>query len=455
MYNSCQGRSIEEEEISTSKQFKSFRDPIHNLITLNTKLPEEKLVFDLINTKEFQRLRHISQLGVSAMVYPGATHTRFAHSLGTFYLCRRVCEHFQSIKNTMSPKAQETVDAMLDQKKVLYSAAILHDVGHGPFSHALETVTKIDHENITTKIICGNTDVNSILNAAGITDEVSRVIKREHQNTLLVKLISSQMDMDRTDYLLRDSYMTGVQYGKIDLEWLIHSLRVGFWGDEAEIGPDISKGLTIAESLVLARYNMYLHVYFHKVTRGVEVLIQKIFKRVRDVRSILSYDPNIESILYAQDADVDLASFLRLDEHSLWSAFRQWANSDDVILKKLCSMLLERKLFAVMEYTEENPFGVVEMEKKLKEKVAHSSALGEINEEDRECFWGGDNGATLSAYKDLPFTKPDQEASEQIFLIDQKEKARSFSLESHLINMLRNSKRTLVRYYYPKEIDNK
>ena len=454
MYNSCQGRSIEEEEISTSKQFKSFRDPIHNLITLNTKLPEEKLVFDLINTKEFQRLRHISQLGVSAMVYPGATHTRFAHSLGTFYLCRRVCEHFQSIKNTMSPKAQETVDAMLDQKKVLYSAAILHDIGHGPFSHALETVTKIDHENITTKIICGNTDVNSILNAAGITDEVSRVIKREHQNTLLVKLISSQMDMDRTDYLLRDSYMTGVQYGRIDLEWLIHSLRVGFWGDEAELGLDVSKGLTIAESFVLARYNMHLHVYLHKVTRGVEVLIQKIFKRVRDARSVSSYDPDIESILYAQNTDVDIASFLRLDEHSLWSAFRQWANSGDVVLKKLCSMLLERNLFTAKEFTDKKFDETMDIQSDIKKNIEKSNVLGEIKGEDTNYFLGYDE-AIVSIYKDILVTKTDMEASEQIFLIDHAGKAQNLSERSSIINTLRNSKEKFQRFYYPKEIDDK
>lgn len=351
----------------------------------------------------------------------------------------------------MGKKAKEAVEDVLEKKKILYSAAILHDIGHGPFSHALEATTTIAHESLTTNIIRGNTDINAILSASGIADDVSRVIKREYPSTLLVKLISSQMDMDRTDYLLRDSYMTGVQYGRIDLEWLIYSLRVGFLGEEAVIGLDAAKGLSIAESLVLARYNMYLQVYYHKVTRGVEFLIRKIFKRVMDLPcSVTNCDPSIAAILHSASGDVDLPSFLRLDEHSFWFAFRRWADSDDVVLGKLCSMLLERRLFAAEECAEDILSKQMEKLSSARKNAQRCDFLKGVTERDIEYFCGYDDSACVGVYEDLLIAESDKEASKQIFLIDGEGTAQNLSEKSPIINTLRNTKKTLVRLYHPK-----
>ena len=165
-------------------------------------------------------------------------------------------------------------------------SALLHDVGHGPFSHAIEDVMGIKHEVWTMQIINNpGTEVHEILETykPGFAKEVADVIARVHPCEMVVKLLSSQLDVDRFDYLLRDSLMTGAEYGKFDLEWMINTLTIGLVDGVPEIGLDLDKGLSIAEDFVMARYYMYKHVYFHKTTRGAEIITRKILNRAKEL----------------------------------------------------------------------------------------------------------------------------------------------------------------------------
>lgn len=217
-----------------------------------------------------QRLRRIRQLGLSYVTYPGAEHSRFVHSLGVTHLVKRI---IAQLKFSRDEQEREWLDSILANYELVLCAALLHDIGHGPFSHAIEKTTGIKHEDWTTLIINNeNTEVHQVLESfrPGFASEVANVISRIHPCRAVVKLLSSQLDADRIDYLLRDSLMTGAGYGKFDLEWLLNVITIGAIGDEPEVGLKLDKGLNIAEDFVMARYYMYRNVYFHKATRSCE-----------------------------------------------------------------------------------------------------------------------------------------------------------------------------------------
>lgn len=188
---------------------KVFRDPVHDIIAFDKR--EDRLYLDLINTKEFQRLRHIKQLGLSSFTYTGAEHTRLAHSIGVAHLMKRFITHLSTLKQESS---QEIIEKLIEERDLAIVSALLHDIGHGPFSHAFEKVTGEDHETWSIRILQGKTEVNEVLEEyrTGFAKEVSDVIRRIHSSNIVVKLISSQLDTDRIDYLLRDSLMTGALY---------------------------------------------------------------------------------------------------------------------------------------------------------------------------------------------------------------------------------------------------
>lgn len=256
---------------------KVFRDPLHNVIQFDEE--EDKLFLSLIETKEFQRLRFIKQLGFSSFTYFGAEHSRFSHSIGSWHLMKRFVSQLKLLKDK---KSKKMVEDITDQLDLALAAALLHDLGHGPFSHVIEEQLAYNHEFWTRNIIKGNTEVNDVLESyrKNFSDDVADVIERTHENKAIIKLLSSQLDVDRMDYLQRDSLMTGAGYGNFDLEWLINCLRIGEVDGQIEVGLDLDKGLSIAEDFVMARYYMYKNVYFHKTTRCAEVLFRSILDRV-------------------------------------------------------------------------------------------------------------------------------------------------------------------------------
>ncbi len=243
---------------------KVFRDAVHNYIHV-----DQPVILDLINSKEMQRLRRIKQLGGTHLVYQSAEHSRFCHCLGVYFIVRKM------IFNSEVGKYLSDYD-----KLTVMCAALLHPYGHGPFSHCFEGAFGLNHEEYTVKIINGNSEVNCILESfeKGFSKKVSSIIEKTHPNTILIQMISSQLDADRMDYLLRDSYFTGTTYGHFDLYRILRVMKVV----DNKIVYKYS-GVQAIENYILARYHMYWQVYYHPTSRSYEQLLISIFRRMKDL----------------------------------------------------------------------------------------------------------------------------------------------------------------------------
>jgi HD superfamily phosphohydrolase len=311
---------------------KVFKDPVHRYVHV-----KDQLIWELINTPEFQRLRRIRQLGTTYTTFHGAEHSRFNHSLGVYEVMRRILDKF--MENT----SWEEEDRLL-----CLSAALLHDVGHGPFSHAFEKVFHTDHEEWTQTILLGETEINTVLKKVSedFPQKVSEVIAKTYENKLIISLISSQIDADRMDYLLRDAYYTGVNYGNFDIERILRVMRPH--EDYAVIK---HSGMHAVEDYIMSRYQMYWQVYFHPVTRSSEVVLRKIFQRAKHLYHsgfAFQHEPKLLQPLF--DDRVSLRDYLRLDEAVVLYYFQVWQEEEDPILVDLCDRFLNRKLFKYVEY---------------------------------------------------------------------------------------------------------
>jgi len=244
------------------------RDPVHNIIRLRTDNDEGALMMRLIDTPEFQRLRRIKQLGLGLYTYQGAEHSRFTHSLGAFHLMSRVLDR-------LGEKHQfETQD-----RTAARAAALLHDVGHGSFSHVMEKVLGFHHEKWTVEVVLSEvTEIGQLLRSysAQLPAKVAAIIEGKFQPAALAQLVSSQLDVDRMDYLLRDSLMTGAKYGIYDLEWIINALAIDEENDRIYVA---ARGLYAVEEYLQARYYMFRQVYFHRTLRSAEAVLRAILRR--------------------------------------------------------------------------------------------------------------------------------------------------------------------------------
>ena len=306
-----------------------FRDPIHRYIHIY-HLP----FWQLINTKEMQRLRRIHQLGGTHQVYQTAEHTRFPHSLGVYEVVRRMLE-------------LETFQGQLNdyERLSVLCSALLHDVGHGPFSHSFEHVFAVSHEDFTRRIILDpDTEVNQVLASyhPKLPEDVASIIEKTHPNPLLIQLVSSQIDGDRMDYLLRDSYFTGTSYGNFDMERILRTLRV----KNKQIVFKES-GVQAIEDYILARYHMYWQVYYHPTTRSYERLLILIFRRIRDLyqQGYPFENPMPYLMPFIAGEDVSVEAYLKMDESCLLYYFSLLEETKDAILSDLCTRFLSRKLF--------------------------------------------------------------------------------------------------------------
>jgi HD superfamily phosphohydrolase len=312
---------------------KIINDPVYGFISIPTEL-----VFDLIEHQYFQRLRYIKQLGMTHLVYPGALHTRFHHALGAMHLMKMTIETLRSKGNEISAGEEEAVTI----------AILLHDVGHGPFSHALEnTIVKgISHEDISILLM----DRLNEQFEGRLTTAIS-IFKDTYHKRFLHELVSSQLDMDRLDYLNRDSFFTGVSEGVISSERIIKMLNVK--DDHIVIE---EKGIYSVEKFIIARRLMYWQVYLHKTVIAAELLLVKILERSRELvlngKKLFATPPLchfLERTLtrdeFVKDGHIDV--FTRLDDTDILSAVKIWADSDDFVLAKLCNDFVHRKLFHV------------------------------------------------------------------------------------------------------------
>ena len=237
---------------------KVFRDPIHDYVYV-----QDQVILDLINTKEFQRLRRIHQLGTTSFVFHGAEHTRFSHSLGCYEVARRIVENFE--RNYLSKNPNDGLWRK-EERLVTLCAALLHDIGHGAYSHTFEHIFHTNHEQITTQIITDpTTEVDQVLRqiSPDFPTQVAAVISHDYPNPQVVQLISSQIDADRMDYLLRDSYYTGTNYGTFDLTRILRVMRPYSKGIAFQIS-----GIHAVEDFIVSRFQMYVQVYFHSVSRS-------------------------------------------------------------------------------------------------------------------------------------------------------------------------------------------
>ncbi|PWI57942.1 HD domain-containing protein [Sulfoacidibacillus thermotolerans] len=433
---------------------KSFRDPVHNLIVFQN---EDQIVVDLVNTREVQRLRRIRQLGLGNIAYPGAEHSRFVHSLGVAHLMRRFLDDLREGADEQTNRLQRDLQ---NYRVLALASALLHDIGHGPFSHALESVTKIRHERFTSAILRSHmTEVHQVLESfeEGLSARVASVIERTFEpSRALVKLLSSQLDLDRVDYLLRDALMTGAGYGTFDVEWLLHAMRIGEVDGEPEVGLDLKKGQSIAEDYIMCRYYMYLHVYFHRTTRAAEVMVEKLLQRAAEVRAFLPGFDGLNALLQGQidpNDSTSLTLYLQLDDGVLWTAMHFWSRHEDVILRDFSQRLLHRKIFRGIEVESEEEAQNVRS-KQCKQAIARGM--------DPE-YYVIDDQAASHAYSD-PYLAPpiseqvkepakvrSAEASESIYLFDEEGRPHELSEASFLVYAVRNRSVYARRVLFPEE----
>lgn len=323
---------INSRRLQTRNKLKIFNDPIYGFITI-----PNSTIFDLIAHKYFQRLRRISQMGLSYLVYPGAHHTRFHHAIGCMHL-------MQKAVNVLRFKG---VSISEDEENALYIAILLHDIGHGPFSHAMEhsIVNGISHEQISLLFMEHlNNEFNQTLTLA------ISIFKQEYPRKFLCELISSQFDMDRADYLKRDSFYTGVSEGNINSERLITMMNVK--NDNLVIE---YKGIYSLEKFLLARRLMYWQVYLHKTSLVAEQLIIRVLKRAKQLSKAgeqlnaskpLNYFLNYE-ISLDNFNDTALSYFSQLDDYDIISALKEWQHHSDFVLSNLCQMIINRNLLKI------------------------------------------------------------------------------------------------------------
>jgi HD superfamily phosphohydrolase len=379
-----------------------IRDPIHGLIEFGSD--DEQLVWRLIQTAEFQRLRRVRQLGFSEFVFPGATHSRFAHSVGVFHMAQRLLRIVAERLDHRNGK----------RARVALCAALLHDLGHGPFSHAFENVLKSlrrrkKHENWTAEIVTGDTQIARVLASADqdLPQDVAKLIAAKEPVDLYASVVSSQFDADRLDYLRRDRYMTGVKIGDFDIDWILDCIEVGeaiidevaekdispaaLGIDQNSIGLPPAGGPTTVQTFVLnrkareaaegyleARYQMYRTVYYHKTTRSAEVVLQVFLGRLAHLIQTsgpgsLGLPENDPVVRFFSVEKPTLAQYLALDDMVIWSLLSRATDlATDPLMKDLANRLMTRRLYKALVYDNRNPGSdwTWKFEARLKEKAA-------------------------------------------------------------------------------------
>ncbi|KGX93846.1 hypothetical protein N781_01220 [Pontibacillus halophilus JSM 076056 = DSM 19796] len=410
--------SYENEQLNEEKVFK---DPVHRYVHVR-----DRIIWDLVGTPEFQRLRRVRQLGTSYLTFHGAEHSRFNHSLGVYEIVRRILDNFKDRPNWNK-----------EQRILCLTAALLHDLGHGPFSHSFEKVFKLDHEDYTRAIILGDTNVNHILRRVDddFPQKVADVINKTYEDKLVVSLISSQIDADRMDYLQRDAYFTGVSYGHFDMERILRVMRP--MEDQVAVK---ESGMHAVEDYIMSRYQMYWQVYFHPVTRSAEVILTKILHRAKDLYEsgyVFKFPPNHFVSFF--EGNVDLQDYLKLDESVTLFYFQTWKEEEDRILSDLCERFINRHLF---KYVEFNP-------------NLQMSEWMELHKLFQKAGIDPDYYLVVDSSSDLPydFYRPGEEGERlPIHLLLPNGELKELSRQSEIVEAISGKKRTDHKLYFPKDL---
>lgn len=401
-------------------KLKIINDPIYGFITIPSPL-----IFDLIEHPYFQRLRRITQMGLSHLVYPGANHTRFHHALGCLHLMKKSLEILKS----------KGVDISEEEEEAVLIAILLHDIGHGPFSHALEhsIVSDISHEYLSLEFMNKlNSEFNGQLSLA------IDIFRGNHPKTFLCQLISSQLDIDRLDYLKRDSFYTGVAEGNINSERLINMLNVV--DDELVVE---EKGIYSIEKFLVGRRLMYWQVYLHKTSLCAEQILIRLLRRAKFVFETTEESIENSTLNYFLRNKIDsenfdeniLDLFSKLDDYDIISALKTWEIHSDFVVRKLSSMILNRDLLKIKLRNE--PIDP-EKVKKYTKKVMDSYQISEFEAQ----YFVFEGSTSNLAYQ------PDKE---HINMWYKSGKIKDVSSASDQLNLKALSK-TVIKYYlcYPK-----
>lgn len=323
----------------TKNKLKIINDPIYGFVSI-----PNILLYDLMQHRYFQRLRRINQMGLSYLVYPGANHTRFHHALGSMHMMQQAVQVLRFKQVSISD----------EEEQALYVAILLHDIGHGPFSHAMEQsiVENVHHEELSLRFMNAlNAEFNGELSLA------IEIFQGYYHRPFFKQLISGQLDMDRMDYLKRDSFYSGVAEGNINSERLIQMINV----KDNQLVVE-QKGIYSVEKFLVARRLMYWQCYFHKTSVTAEQILTKILQRAKELTQLgeklwcspaLEYflDKSVQKQAPVDFSTQDLEQFSQLDDSDVLGAIKQWQYHADEILSSLCSSIVNRKLFA-FEYVD-------------------------------------------------------------------------------------------------------
>lgn len=453
------------------------RDPVHGLIVFSEGNKLEQLAWKLINTPEFQRLRRIRQLGVSELVFPGATHTRFAHSIGVFHTARKLI----GIIEREMPRVGDAPDRHREQVAVI--AALIHDLGHGPFSHTFEGVQKSRgvkkrHELWTAEII-RNPDgkirplLENFWDDRSFCEEVAGLLEADDPKDIYHSVVSSSFDADRLDYLRRDRLMTGTGAGAIDFDWLMEHVRVGKVPVEA---PDVeddeqlvptfcldAKALPAAEQFLYARYTLHQQVYLHKTTRCVEHMIAKLLRAVSrhcekletvsEMTGLPQAHPLITFFTNRPDLEPNdekreekekaaLACYLLLDDTAIMGSLDEMRQAKDRVIADLALRLLERRLYKTLDL---GHFGQDPGTQKKHGRRIENTFVEQLRAETVL----KDEEATISIYTQIG--GDDERTHKKLHILDAG-KPKEITLLSDLVKTLED-KKAYTRYYFEDELD--
>lgn len=420
-----------------------LRDPVHGLVAFEGD--DEKLVAALLATREVQRLRRVRQLGLTSLVFPGAEHSRFAHAIGTAYVMQKLQRRIREVHGELPPDQRLDRDAAREA----LAAALLHDLGHGPFSHLYEGVQPSGrhHEAWTADAIRDDTtEVHQALEglSRGMAARVADLLEGRHRLRYLARAVSGMLDVDRADYLLRDSHMTGVRYGLYDLEWLLRAFTFGWIateeGGEHVLAVEGRKGLPPFESFFLARHFMYQQVYHHKATRAAEALIRGLFVRVGElVREGRAPRPLPEALRCAALGEkVRLADYLRLDDPALMSSFASWECSNDEVLAGLAGRLQARRLPKTVPLAVEREAQWAEIHARASAIVAAAGTRADLT-------------VFLDEPTDIPYAEPPGNTPEGLWVVISHRPIQRLGDASFLLRELRGKRIRRPRLIFPAD----
>jgi uncharacterized protein len=406
--------------VSSINKLKILNDPIYGFISITNPL-----IYDLIQHPYFQRLRRISQMGMTYLVYPGAHHTRFHHALG--------CMHI--MQKTIQVLRFKEIEISAEEENALYIAILLHDIGHGPFSHAMEhsIVENVNHEVISLLFMDKlNHEFEGQLTLA------IKIFKGEYHRKFMLHLISSQLDMDRMDYLKRDSFYSGVAEGNINSERLIQMLNV-----ENDMLVIEEKGIYSVEKFLVARRLMYWQAYLHKTSVAAELILTKILKRAKELthNGVVLYASRplqfflTNRIMLSDFSESVLDTFAQLDDFDIMSAIKDWQHHEDFVLSSLCRMIINRDLLKIKLQAEKvDKQQVIDMKKRFME-------MNNISEKEADYF------VFKGKIKNQAYNK----ASEPIHILKKDRTIEDVVEASDQLNLKALSK-PVTKYYlcYPK-----